>query len=110
MGGLLAYWGVAALGALKPSNLPRLAEIAVDGPVLVFTAGLSILTGILFGILPALRFSSNQIGDTLQGTSSRTSAGREHQRARHVLVVSEFALAVVLLIAAGLLFAASPSC
>jgi putative ABC transport system permease protein len=103
VGVLLAYWGVAALGGLKPSNLPRLAEIAVDGPVLVFTAGLSILTGILFGILPALRFSSNQIGDALQGTSSRTSAGREHQRARHVLVVSEFALAVVLLIAAGLL-------
>ena len=103
LGVLLAYWGVAALGALKPSNLPRLAEIAIDGPVLAFTAGLSILTGILFGILPALRFSSNQIGDVLQGANSRTSAGREHQRARHVLVVSEFALAVVLLVAAGLL-------
>jgi putative ABC transport system permease protein len=103
VGVLLAYWGVAALGALKPSNLPRLAEIAVDGPVLVFTAGLSILTGILFGILPALRFSSNLIGDALQGANSRTSAGREDQRARHILVVSEFALAVVLLVGAGLL-------
>jgi putative ABC transport system permease protein len=103
VGVLLAYWGVAALVALKPSNLPRLAEIAVDSPVLTFTAGLSILTGILFGILPALRFSSNRIGDSLQGTSARTSSGREHQRARHVLVVSEVALAVVLLVAAGLL-------
>jgi putative ABC transport system permease protein len=103
VGLMLAYWGVAALVALKPSSLPRLAEIAVDGPVLAFTAGLSVFTGILFGILPALRFSGNQIGDSLQGTSSRTSAGREHQRARHILVVFEFALAVVLLVSAGLL-------
>jgi putative ABC transport system permease protein len=102
-GVLLAYWGVAALDALKPSNLPRLVEITVDGPVLAFTAGLSILTGILFGILPALRFSSHQIGDSLPSAGSRTSAGPEHQRARHILVASEFALAVVLLVAAGLL-------
>ena len=103
MGLVLAYWGVSALVALKPANLPRLAEIGVDSRVLAFTAGLSILTGMLFGIIPALRASDARLGDALKETVSRGSAGREHQRVRHILVISEFALAVVLLVAAGLL-------
>jgi len=103
-GGLvLAMWGVDLLVALKPPNLPRLASIGIDGWVLAFTVGVSILTGVLFGLLPALTVTRLQAGEALK-ESGRTSTGNAARlRARSLLVVSEIALALVLLIGAGLL-------
>ena len=103
-GGLvLAMWGVDLLVALKPPNLPRLASIGIDGWVLAFTLGVSILTGVLFGLLPALNATRLEAGEALK-ESGRTSTGNAARlRARSLLVVSEIALALVLLIGAGLL-------
>jgi len=103
-GGLvLAMWGVDLLVALKPPNLPRLASIEIDGWVLAFTLGVSILTGVLFGLLPALSATRLEAGEALK-ESGRTSTGNAARlRARSLLVVSEIALALVLLIGAGLL-------
>lgn len=103
-GGLvLAMWGVDLLVALKPPNLPRLASIGIDGWVLAFTLGVSILTGVLFGLLPALSATRLEAGEALK-ESGRTSTGNAARlRARSLLVVSEIALALVLLIGAGLL-------
>jgi len=103
-GGLvLAMWGVDLLVALKPPNLPRLASIGIDWWVLAFTLGVSILTGVLFGLLPALNATRLEAGEALK-ESGRTSTGNAARlRARSLLVVSEIALALVLLIGAGLL-------
>ncbi|MBV8205225.1 MAG: ABC transporter permease, partial [Acidobacteria bacterium] len=103
LGLLLAYWGVRMLVALKPSNLPRLAEIEVDRPVLLFTLGLSLLTAVLFGVVPALRSCRIGISDSLKDAGTRSTSGRDHQRMRYALVISEYALSVVLLVGAGLL-------
>jgi putative ABC transport system permease protein len=100
---LLAIWATNLLVALQPENLPRLQEIGVDGRVLGFTFGVSLLTGIIFGLLPAWSASRSAVNDALKegGRSATASGGR--QRMRNSFVVAELAVALVLLVGAGLL-------
>ncbi|HEY9402034.1 MAG TPA: ABC transporter permease [Pyrinomonadaceae bacterium] len=104
LGLLFAMWGIDALLAALPEDLPRLlvAGIGLDMPVLLFTLGVSILTGLLFGLAPALQASKSNLNETLKD-GGRTSAGAGRQRVRNLLVVSEVALSLLLLVSAGLL-------
>jgi putative ABC transport system permease protein len=101
LGILLAVWIVDALKMLGPANLPRLHEVHIDGAVLAFTACISILTGLVFGLAPALRFSKNDLQPSLKD-GSRGSAGG-NRKLGGLLVISEMALSLVLLVSAGLL-------
>ncbi len=100
---LLAYLGSKALVALAPADLPRLAEIGVDRWVLAFTLGISLITSLLFGVVPALYASKVDLSDALKQGATRLVGGGGMMRMRGVLVVAEIALAVVLLCSAGLL-------
>jgi putative ABC transport system permease protein len=102
-GVLLALWGVDTLVALAPENLPRLGEVRADASVFGFALLLSTLTGILFGLAPALKASRPELEETLREGSRGSTAGRNRQRLRGLLIVSEIALALVLLVCAGLL-------
>jgi len=102
LGVLLAWLGLQLLVALHPANVPRLDEVHLDGRVLAFTAALSILTGILFGLLPALRASRPQLADMLNEGGRGGAAGSTHRRFHNILVIAEVAIAVVLLAGAGL--------
>jgi len=102
LGVLLAWWGQHALRALGPASIPRLSEVGIDGGVLAFALLVTTVTGVLFGVIPAVRGSRGDTIRTLREggkTSSQSGIGR----ARGVLVVSEVALAVVLLTGAGLM-------
>jgi putative ABC transport system permease protein len=98
----LAWWGIKLLPALSPGNLPRLDDIRLDTSVAGFTFLVSLLSGIVFGLLPALRASRPYLNETLK-EGGRGTAGAPHHRLRSILIVSEVALAFVLLIGAGLL-------
>ncbi|MGH7665533.1 MAG: ABC transporter permease [Gemmatimonadaceae bacterium] len=102
LGLVLAYLGIRALIALNPANLPRVDEIGIDVTVLVFTFAVAVVTGLIFGLVPAMRTSRADLQGTLKegGRSLAESGG---QRVRRVLVVAEVALALTLLIGAGLL-------
>jgi putative ABC transport system permease protein len=101
LGMLVARWGVVALVALAPADLPRSGEIRVDVAVLLFSLAVSSLTGVLFGVIPALTSARLDVRAALQGGGRGTTAGG--QRIRGLLVSSEVALAVVLLIAMTML-------
>jgi len=103
LGLLLAYGGVRGLLAAAPEGLPRLEEISVDGPVLIFTLVISVIAGLLFGMIPVLKFARPQLASALKEGGRLSSVGRERHRARNALVVAEIALAVVLLVASGLM-------
>ncbi len=105
LGLLLARWGLSVLVAFAPSDLPRADSIAIDRRVLFFTLGLSLLTGVVFGLVPALQASKLGLGEVLK-EGGRSSAGGG-QRTRSALVVAEIALALVLLTGAGLLLKSS---
>jgi putative ABC transport system permease protein len=98
----LAYGGLALLAKIGPSNLPRLADISIDGPVLAFAAAASLISALLFGSIPALRNSAH-IGSNLSGGTRGASTSRERHRMRNALVVVQVALALVLLISSGLM-------
>jgi putative ABC transport system permease protein len=103
LGGLLvAELGLSLLIQLHPAGLPRLDDIRIDGSVLAFTLGACVLTALLFGWIPAIQALRLNLSDTLKDAARGSSDGRG-QSARRVLVVSEFALSLVLLIGAGLL-------
>lgn len=102
VGLLLALWGVALLTRLLPGDFPRLADINVDLRVLSFTLAASVLTGILFGLAPALEISRTRVQESLKESGRGLSGG--HTRLRSLLIVGEVALSVVLLAGAGLLF------
>jgi predicted permease len=102
LGALLASWLVQAVVAFGPRGLPRLDEVAVDGRVLAFTAIIAIITGIVVGFAPAWHAARPDIGQMLRESGRAVSRGAAH-RTRSLLVVIEMALAVVLLIGAGLL-------
>ena len=97
----LVWWGIGLFAALIPPSIMRLEQVSVDIRVLAFTMGLSILTGVLFGLAPAMQASKLDLSEALK-EGSRGTAGTGH-RLRNLLVVSEIALALVLLIGAGLL-------
>ena len=98
---ILAMWGTKALLALAPSNLPRLTAVQVDLRILLISIGASLLCGVIFGLVPALTASKTDLVSSLK-ESERTDSGTR-QWFRRVFVVAEVALALVLLISAGLL-------
>ena len=99
LGLLLAVWGTAALVAVAPAGMPRLGEISVDGRTLLFTAALSILTGFVFGLLPALHGSRADLNDVIKEGGRGVAGGR----LRSGLVAAQIALSLMLLVGAGLL-------
>jgi predicted permease len=101
LGILLAFWGTGLIAAQLPDGIPRLQEAQVDRPVLVFTLAVSLLTGLLFGLAPALQASRPNLTEELKEGARGSSGGR--QRLRAVLIVSEVALTLTLLVGAGLL-------
>lgn len=107
LGLVLGYAGVRGLLAISPADLPRIGEhgaaVIIDWRVLAFTLGVSLLTGILFGIFPALGASRPDLNSTLKESSNRSGTGFRQGKARAVLVISEVSLALVLLIGAALL-------
>jgi len=103
-GVLLAGWGTRALVALAPGDVPRLDTVGVNGVVLLMTTGLSLAVGIAFGLVPAWQARRVDPQSALKGEATgSTSAGAGHRRFRTALVVSELALAVTLVVGAGLL-------
>jgi putative ABC transport system permease protein len=99
---LLAMWGVGFLRSLGAGNLPRMEEVRISGAVLAFTALLSLSTGVIFGLVPALHAARENLQETLK-EGGRTSAGGSRQGLRSALVVSELAISLILLVGAGLL-------
>jgi predicted permease len=98
----LSFWGIKAFVTLAPQWFPQAREITMDGRVLAFTLAISILTGIIFGLAPALRASQIKLTETLKEGGRSSSAGGRH-RTRSIFVVAEVALALVLLVSAGLM-------
>lgn len=107
LGGLaglgVAYAAIRLLVALAPETLPRLDEITLDGTVLAFTMGISLVAGLLFGLLPVFKYTRPNMAGALKEGGRTTSDGRERQRARGALVVAQIALALVLLVGSGLM-------
>jgi putative ABC transport system permease protein len=103
LGLLLAMWGVELFVGLSPGDIPRLSEIGVDGRLLGFTLLVSLVTGVGFGLLPALQATRLDPQHALKEGGTKATEGRRRRRARNLLVISEIALAQVLLIGAGLL-------
>jgi putative ABC transport system permease protein len=103
VGLLLAEWGVAALVALSPPNLFGASEVGVSLPVLGFTFGVSLLTGVVFGLLPALEASRFDPNEALKESGRGNTGGARSRRARSAFVVAQVALALVLLVGAGLM-------
>src|SRR5439155_1949622 len=101
---LIAYWGITVVNALLPSTIPRVGVVGVDGQVLGFTFAATVLAGLLFGTLPALRASQTALSESLKEGSRTLGGVLGSQRTRATLVVSQVALTVVLLTGAGLLF------
>lgn len=99
----LAWAGVRGLTAMAPSWLPRLHAVGIDARVLAFSAGISILTGLLFGILPALQGSKATFVDSLREATRGGTAGSTRTRLRAALVAGQLAMALMLLIGSGLL-------
>jgi putative ABC transport system permease protein len=99
----LAYWGVAALRAIVPANIPRMNEVQLDPAVLAFTFGVSLLAGVLFGLAPSLHITRADLRETLNESGRSSSAGGRSRFLRASLVVSELAISVLLLAGAGLL-------
>ncbi len=107
LGLILGYAGVRALLAVSPADLPLVGEkgaaVGLDWRVLLFTLGISLLTGILFGLFPAIGASRPDLNTTLKESSNRSGTGFRHNITRSLLVISEVSLALVLLIGAALL-------
>jgi putative ABC transport system permease protein len=102
LGLLLALWGVDFLIALSPEDIPRVSEISTDARALLFMLGVSLLTGVIFGLAPALQSSKVDLHACLKEGGRGSTAGSGH-RLRKALVVAEVAIALVLLVGAGLL-------
>ena len=98
-----AYTGVDFLVSTGPANLPRISEISIDTRTLGFAFLLSVLSGLLFGLIPALKYARRQITLDLRSAGRTISVSRERHRARNLLVIGQTALAVVLLVSAGLM-------
>ena len=99
----VAYAGLHLLTAIGPGELPRLSEISLDGRSIAFTLTLSVLSGLLFGAIPALRYARSRQRLTSLGAMRTASVSRERQRGRNLLVVAQVAMAMVLLISAVLM-------
>ncbi|HXW61347.1 MAG TPA: ABC transporter permease [Candidatus Acidoferrales bacterium] len=107
VGLLVGYFGVRALLAMNPGNIPRIgehgADVSMDWRVLLFTLVISLATGVLFGLIPALSASRSDLSVTLRESGSRSGSGLRQNKARSLLVVTEMSLALILLVGAALL-------
>ena len=100
---LFAWWGTRALLALSPGNIPRLSSVGIDPQVLVFTLLISLVTGLLFGLAPALIVSKLNLNETLKEGGRSSAEGAGGRRLRNGLAIAEIALSLILLVGAGLL-------
>lgn len=105
LGLALASAGMGSLLAMAPSTLPRVSDIRLDARIFAFTFGVSLLTGVLFGLAPAIYATRTNLIETLKEGEGRASAGGRRSRFRKGLVAGEFALSLVLLTGAGLMIA-----
>jgi predicted permease len=99
----VAFGAVRLLIALAPGNLPRIDNITIDATVLLFTLTISIVAGLLFGVIPVFKYAGPHVAGGLRGGGRTSSASRERHRARSTLVVVQVALALVLLVGSGLM-------
>jgi predicted permease len=99
----IAYAGVRFLSTVGPANLPRLSEISIDARTMGFTLLLSVLSGLFFGSIPALKYAGPRTSLALRSVGRTISVSRERHRARNLLVVGQVAMALVLLVSAGLM-------
>jgi predicted permease len=103
LGLILAYTGLRWLVALGPANLPRLAEISIDGVSLGFALAASLFSGVLFGLIPILKYSGREIATTLVSGGRSFTLTRERHRSQNALVALQMALAMILLVSSGLM-------
>lgn len=103
LGLFLAWAGTQGLVTFGPENLPRLNEIGMDAGSLLFTAGISLVAGLLLGLVPVLKYRRPDMAAGLKEGGRGGSTGRDRHRARNVLVVSQMAMALVLLVGSGLM-------
>ena len=103
LGALLADSAVRALVAYGPANLPRLHDLTIDFPVLLFAFAVSLVCGLLFGLVPVWKYAGPRLAGSLRDGGRGASEGRERHRARSVLVAAQVALALVLLVGSGLM-------
>ncbi|MEK6323107.1 MAG: ABC transporter permease [Acidobacteriota bacterium] len=103
LGLLVAVWGIDVLTSLSPNDIPRISDININSPVLLFTLGVAVLTGMIFGVVPALQATRFNLSDALKEGARGLSGSAWGRRVRSGLVVAEIALSLVVLIGAGLL-------
>jgi putative ABC transport system permease protein len=103
LGVLIAVWGIDALIALSPGDVPRLSAVSINLPVLLFTLGMALLTGLIFGVVPALQATRFNLSDALKEGGRALGGSAWGTRMRNSLVVAEIALSLIVLIGAGLL-------
>jgi putative ABC transport system permease protein len=103
LGCLLALWGIPALVALDPSKIFQAVQVRVDGAVLWFSLGVSLSTGVVFGLLPAIHYSKANLAEAMKEASRSASERFRVRSPKSILVISEVALSLLLLIGAGLL-------
>jgi len=103
LGVALAYGALRLLVAIGPAHLPRIDDISIDSRVLLFTLVVSVVAGILFGLIPVFKYAGPHLMGTLRQGGRNASEGRERHRARSLLVVVQVALALVLLVGSGLM-------
>ena len=103
LGAVLADAGLRVLAAIGPANLPRLNEISLDARALWFTLLLSLLSGLLLGLIPAVKYAGPRISVAIRSSGRTSSVSRERHRTRNLLVVAQVAMALVLLVSAGLI-------
>ena len=103
VGLVLAKWGMDLLLTLAPPDLPRLSNVSLDGRALVFTAAVTLLTGVVFGLVPALQTSRPNLNETMKDAGRGSTEGGQRKLIRSTLVVLEVASALVLLVGAGLM-------
>jgi predicted permease len=103
VGWALAWSGLRALLAVNPDAIPRSTEVSLDWSVMAFTLGVSAITALIFGFVPLLHLGRDRVGTTLKNSGSRSSTGSVRSRLRSALVIGEVALAVLLVVGAGLL-------
>src|SRR5580704_17109897 len=100
---LLSQWCTHVLASLTLSNFPRMADARIDLPVLAFTVAISLASGILFGLAPALQLSKPDLSTVLRDEGRGSTGSRGRNRARNLLVIAQVALSMVLLVGSGLL-------
>ena len=103
LGLLLALWGISGMRSLNPGNVPRVAEINIDPRVLAFALVTTVLTGVVFGLVPALKGSQVNVSESLKESGRDSHGGAASRRARGAVVVAEVAISLILLTGAGLL-------